>query len=43
MKYNTSYLVAALICLMLIIYHYISRKRVDNISNRVFAFFINIF
>lgn len=40
MKYNTSYLIAALICLVLIIYHYISRKRVDNINNRVFTFFI---
>lgn len=42
MEYNTSFLIAALVCLLLIIYHYISRKRVDNISNRVFTFFIII-
>lgn len=42
MEYNTSFLVAALVCLILIIYHYIGRKRVDNISNRVFTFFIII-
>ena len=42
MEYNTSFLVAALVCLLLIIYHYIGRKRVDNISNHVFTFFIII-
>lgn len=40
MEYNTSYLIAALICLVLIIFHYVSRRRVDNTSNRVFLFFI---
>lgn len=42
MVYNTSYLIAALICLVLIIFHYVSRRRVNNSSNRVFLFFIII-
>lgn len=42
MIYNIDFLIAALVFLLLIFYHFLSQRRVHNASNRVFTFFIVI-
>lgn len=42
MIYNIDFLVAALVFLLLIFYHFLSQRRVYNANNRVFTFFIVI-
>ena len=40
MEYNISFLVAALVFLLLQLYHFLLQRRLEDINNRIFQFFL---